>query len=294
MISERHRSKLVLVILLFVISGILLFLQTVKAQSLSFDGTNDYVDFGTALELATQNFTVEIWFMRTGSGISWITDTTGVPDMIPLVSKGAPQAEGSNVDANYILGIKNSSSVLVADFEEGTGSPNAGLNHPLYGVTPIELNIWYHAAVTFDNGEFKLYLNGSLDGRLNLGSNTWPQGTSIQKAGLATMLDSNNPPTAYGFFAGVLDEARIWDHALTQQEIRDNMFLEITSASGLLGRWGLNEGSGTTADNSVYGGSDGTLTNGPTWVSGFPFTATSPTAPTSLSATVISCSQIQL
>ena len=44
--------------------------------------------------------------------------------------------------------------------------------------------------------------------------------------------------------------------------------------AGLLGRWGLNEGSRATAGNSVSGSASGTLTNGPTWFPpGTPFLA---------------------
>ncbi len=39
-------------------------------------------------------------------------------------------------------------------------------------------------------------------------------------------------------------------------------------STGLQGHWKLDEGSGTTASDSSGNGNDGTLTNGPTWVSG--------------------------
>ena len=43
---------------------------------------------------------------------------------------------------------------------------------------------------------------------------------------------------------------------------------------GLLGRWDLNEGSGSTAADSSGHGITGTLTSGPVWVIGFPTVAT--------------------
>jgi hypothetical protein len=76
---------------------------------------------------------------------------------------------------------------------------------------------------------------------------------------------------AAGFLNGVIDEARIWNRARTQTAIADSMFLEAEGAPGLLGRWGLNEGSGTTAANSVAGGTAGTLTGAPSWMPGSPF-----------------------
>jgi len=67
----------------------------------------------------------------------------------------------------------------------------------------------------------------------------------------------------------VLDEARVWNYARTAQDIAASKNVEIVSAPGLLGRWGLNEGAGTTANDSSGNGNNGTLVNGPIWVAGF-------------------------
>src|SRR6185295_2021036 len=99
--------------------------------------------------------------------------------------------------------------------------------------------------------------------------NHLPNAASTQHAGLATGLTTGG--AAAGFFAGAIDEARIWDHARPDAGIRDSASLELTAGAGLLGRWGLNASSGTNAPNSIAGSPNGTLTNGPTWVSGSPF-----------------------
>ena len=82
----------------------------------------------------------------------------------------------------------------------------------------------------------------------------------------------NSTGVAGGFFQGVLDEARIWSVARAQADVESTMGQELTSGVGLVGRWGLNEGTGTTAGDSV-GGTNGTLTNGPAWVVGYPLAA---------------------
>ena len=75
--------------------------------------------------------------------------------------------------------------------------------------------------------------------------------------------------TAAGFFAGVIDEARVWNVVRSGAQILASRDQELTSGSGLLGRWGMNEASGATAANSVSGGVAGTLVGGPTRVPGF-------------------------
>ena len=82
----------------------------------------------------------------------------------------------------------------------------------------------------------------------------------------------------------MIDEARVWNRALDASEILANKDLEPTSGTGLVARWGINEGTGTTINSSV-GTFPGTLTNSPSWVDGFPLPDTTPpAAPTGLTA----------
>src|SRR5687767_5723323 len=101
-------------------------------NALSFDGVNDYVTFGSASRLGASNFTIEVWFRRTGLGVSANTGIGGIT-AVPLLAKGRGEANGSNRDINYFLGIRPSDSVLVADFEEGANGTTPGLNHPIAG-----------------------------------------------------------------------------------------------------------------------------------------------------------------
>jgi len=242
------------------------FAPAANAQSaLQFDGTNDYVTFGAAPGLGVSTFTIECWFRRTGTGVTVSTGTGGVT-ALPLVTKGRGEADGSNLDMNFFLGIRGSDSVLVADYEEGTGQTSPGLNHPIAGVTPLVRNVWYHAAATFDGTTLRIYLNGNLENTVVVGASRLPQSASIQHAGLGTAMTSAG--TAAGFFAGVIDEPRVWSVARTQSEIAAALGGPLTSGAGLVGRWGLDENTGTTAANSVAGGAAGTLTNGPVWTPG--------------------------
>ena len=72
-------------------------------------------------------FTLETWFKRTGAGAGTSTGSGGIASAIPLVTKGRAEAEGSNVDMNYFLGIDAADGTLVADFEDTA----SGANHPV-------------------------------------------------------------------------------------------------------------------------------------------------------------------
>ena len=195
------------------------------ATALHFDGVNDYVTFGNAstnppsAELGLSTFTIETWFIRDGTGIA--TTTSGGSDgfvgsdgIIPLVAKGRGEGESpANINMNYILGITTGApgARIGADFEEAGGA-----NHKVIGVTPIVNGVWYHAAATYDGSNLRIYLNGVEEA--SVPSATGPSSTSIQHASLGSALTSTG--VAGGYFAGSIDEARIWNYARSRSRHR--------------------------------------------------------------------------
>lgn len=111
---------------------------------------------------------------------------------------------------------------------------------------------WHHFAVTFsDSGNsFKLYVDGALIATTSTTS-------SISWAGLGTKtrIGANGDVSTAFDLDGAIDDARIYNRALTQSEIAD--------LYGLIGHWKLNETSGTTAVDASGKATNGTFTNGP-------------------------------
>jgi uncharacterized repeat protein (TIGR01451 family) len=250
-------------------------------MGLQFNGSSQYVKFGVDNTLASSTYTIETWFKRTGAGVAVSTGSGGV-DAIPLVTKGTSEEEAANIDINYFLGINSSTGVLIADFEEGAAGAHPSQNHPLSGISAITNNVWYHAAFTYDGTTMRLYLNGVEQSNQVVGQPAASATTS--PTAFATSIRSNGT-TIQGYFQGVMDEVRIWSSVRSQEEIQGDMFTELTSGTGLLGRWGMDEGNGTTIASSV-GSFTGTLFGTPTWVDGFPLPDTlPPVAPTGFSGT---------
>ena len=205
--------------------------------------------------LNASNFTLELWFRRTGVGAGTSTGTGGIASAIPLITKGRAEAETpANLNMDYFLGIDASTGTLVADFEDNAN----GTNHPVTGTTAVTSNVWHHAAAVYNTttDTWQLYLDGALDRTLALGGDFTPESTSIQHAAVGSALTSNG--TAAGFFQGAVDEVRIWNVAAHRRAdpgvagIRSS-----SSGTGLIGRYGLNEGAGATAGSSVAGGTLG-------------------------------------
>ena len=185
-----------------------------------------------------------------------------------LVARGRGETEDPAVDLNYFLGIDGATNKLVADFEEGAGGTNPSQNHPVYGGTTITTGTWHHVAATYDGTTWKLYLDGVLDGELAVGQP--PAAAGNQYASIGAALTSTGAPD--GFFDGALDETRIWNRALSQAEIQAGINQELTTGSGLVARWGLNEGIGTAIHDFLASPADGSiLGTSYTWAGGAPF-----------------------
>ena len=254
-----------------------------NVSSLNFDGSNDYVTMLAAAgetALGAKAFTLEAWIKRDGANWGATTSTgTGGVTAVPLVTKGRGEAENSNVDCNYFLGI-TAAGQLVADFEQfaAGGGWSAGQNHPACGTATIADQGWHHVAVTYSTTTgWRFYVDGvegttadgtscttcSPAGSCPRNPGVEPRYDSIQHFGLGTAMTSTGATA--GFFGGVMDEARVWNRALTLAEIQSGKNQELTSGTGLIGRFGLNENGGTTAGDSTTPAQNGTLTNGPVW-----------------------------
>lgn len=236
-----------------------------NSQSLRFTDTS-FVNLGNPSSLQLTNFTIEAWIKIEGHGSSTETGTAGLTDVIPIISKGRAENESAAIDVNYFVGYRRSDMKLVADFEDNATS----LNHPVVSNASLAFCTWTHIAVSYNTATdtWKLYINGTLDKTLALGGNYTPQSLSNINACFGSTLNTN-PSIRQGFFNGRIDEVRIWNTVRTDAEVSTNYNSELLSGTGLVGRWGFNEGSGAVATNSISGGANGNLTNVPLWVSGF-------------------------
>ena len=116
---------------------------------------------------------------------------------------------------------------------------------------------WHHLALTYDGSNMILYIDGIEAGStgaygqitnefspFNIGRLVW-QTTNFD-------LD------------GQVDEVSLWNLALTEQQVQDYMYADLTGEEGLVGYWKLNEGTGSTAYDSSDEGNNGQI-YGATW-----------------------------
>lgn len=123
-----------------------------------------------------------------------------------------------------------------------------GVIRSLRSENVLTTNKWQHVAGTWDGATMKIYLNGQVvaskaqTGPMDAGNG------NFQFASTSETLD------------GYLDEARIYDTALSEQQIRESMHLTLHGdEAGLAAYWQMNEGAGFATTEDVIGGYSGAL-----------------------------------
>jgi len=81
--------------------------------------------------------------------------------------------------------------------------------------------VWTHVALTYDGGQKRIYLNGELDNETTSAQN----GTGAGDIAIGAALGVTE------FFPGRVDEAAIYNHSLTPDEVKEAMFLSAKSAA---------------------------------------------------------------
>jgi hypothetical protein len=160
-------------------------------QALSFDGTDDWVTIPYAADLnLSSGMTVEAW-VRPSVLSSWRS-------VIMKEHTGAlAYALYANSAANQPL-----ASVFTSSAVDATGPPALGLQS------------WTHLAMTWDGGVLRLYVDGAEIASQPAGG-TLVTGTGGLRIGGNAVRGE--------FFAGLIDEVRVYDRALTPARIAADM-----------------------------------------------------------------------
>lgn len=226
--------------------------QTSTGVMFAGTGSADYINIGDPvggeLDFGTADFTVELWIK---------VDVSTAFQL--LLYKG-----GSSLgNEGYDFEISPSSHRVgfnIADSGSGYGAVSS--------TSIVDDGKWHHVVGVCDRTGVLGTANRSyifIDGVQEGGPNDISSVGSISTT-TALEISRNSTYTVNG----VIDEVRIWNDVRTLTEIKENMYKELTgSEAGLAGYWKLNEGSGTNAADSSTNSNNGTLTNGPSWVTGY-------------------------
>ena len=163
-------------------------------EALQFDGSTGYIEVPHSDSLNVEpSFTVENW---------------GYPIDI---SREQIIAEKGFWAGNWISHIKTARGYVFAVAASGW--------NPIWLATSadsaFDAEKWYHMAMTWDGKTRKLYINGELDGE--------DEPTGSLKGNTNPVYIAGGRADGQHFYDGIYDEFRMWNRALSQDEIKASM-----------------------------------------------------------------------
>ena len=195
--------KRTLIILLTLITALITPPAFAVNRVLSLDGDGDYVEVPDADSLdLSDNFTFEAWVFPTA--------TSGGN----MIFNKEDTYEWAIINGNLQWALQTSVTWYWLD---------TGISVPV--------NQWTHLALTYDSKNVSAYVNGLL-----LSTLVHPQGGKLDVND--SVLRIGGRSRAPSFFAGQLDEVRIWSTIRTQEDIQMTMHTTLSGKEvGLVGYW---------------------------------------------------------
>ncbi|MBD0725383.1 hypothetical protein B6A10_09350 [Flavobacterium sp. L1I52] len=161
----------------------------------NFDGVDDNINFKNKFNLDSGNFSIECWIKSNAANSN--TQTILSKHLSPTATDG------------YDLRIVNNKVAFYWN------------NNAVTTTNSIDTDRWYHVALIFDGTNYNLYIDGILE-KTTAGSN--PSTNSVDFI-IGAM--SQNTDVPYNYFNGWIDELRLWNTALNEDQIRRMMNQEI-------------------------------------------------------------------
>src|SRR5688572_17787697 len=206
-----------------------------SGYALSFDGVDDYVDLGNIYDDLKLPLTISAWIYLDPGGFGTIFASQ----------------DNTHIYNGFHFFIVHTDMVI----EYGDGRGNNSANFRRGKAAPVE-NIfgkWVHVtAIMRDANDMDLYLNGINIGGTYIGNSQFPMSSSHPGEVAKIGYESTSVVTYH--FKGIMDELRIWNRALSVQEIREQMCKKLEgNEDGLVGYWDFdNTKASILMDNSSY------------------------------------------
>ncbi|ORL46215.1 hyalin domain-containing protein [Zunongwangia atlantica 22II14-10F7] len=176
--------------------------MSADCSTLDFDGVDDHILMSDSFDINTkESFTIESWIKA--------ENTTGTKTIL----------------AKKDLQNFNTGGY---DFVINSGSPAFRWNGNSISTSyRISQGIWHHVAVIYENSTIRLYVDGV---RLASRSANLPADNSAPFI-IGAIYNSANPDIPSNYFNGWIEELRIWNKSLTEEQLRFlmNQRIEINS-----------------------------------------------------------------
>jgi hypothetical protein len=175
-------------------------------QALSLDGVGAYMDCGATFSAVTAG--------STKTAMAWAksntTDYTSGSGRILTLYRGNNNGRGESAFTIFPSGYPD---IDPATWQSGYMKTATSFQSIDSGVS-IDISTWAHIALVQDDANIFLYINGQLEASESNGA-----APTVLNPLNAYIGAYANPSSNSNFFNGLIDDVRIYDHALSQSEI---------------------------------------------------------------------------
>jgi ribosomal protein L40E len=178
--------------------------------ALSFDGLHDYVTVPHSNTLVSPQFTIEAW-------IQLHADVGNMHERIVSKQETNERSYSLDIFGNGYDGSTGNQLVL---------NVGSGQSYPfLMSTTKLSIETWYFVVGTQEGRTSKLYINGKLDIE---GTTTTQTTDNPAVLTIGCCAPSETDTSRHAFFNGAIDEVKIYNRALTSDEVYNDYIGEQT------------------------------------------------------------------
>lgn len=230
----KHALFFVFLLIFSILSHRVYKSQSFAESSLQFNGTNDVQIADSSSLQVTNKMTLEAWIK-------------------PTQASGHKHITGKNY---YELSIEPSGSGFLVKYEILINGIWRTISSSAFS-----FNQWYHVAGSYNGSVMRLFMDGNQVASKTTSGNITQSSNSFRIGAVKATND---------LFVGFIDEVRMSNNARYTSNFTKPTS-PFTPDSNTKGLWHLDEGTGSTTEDSSGNNNNGILVNNPVWLTDTPF-----------------------
>ncbi|RAW00613.1 LamG domain-containing protein [Pseudochryseolinea flava] len=201
-------------------------------RAISFDGVDDFIDLKNIYDDVTLPITISSWVK--------LAETSSLKSPIFDSQDGKTAYSGFHMFIGYM-------SHVSCEYGDGKGGNSSVFRRSATHIYEADFtDRWLNmTTVMRSKTDMSVYLNGIEMSVILTGESDAPMNSNSPTENAVIGVHHGNEGDVY-YFKGLMDEVKVWNKALTLQEIQTKIFTKsIVGETGLIGYWDFDEAEGT-------------------------------------------------